>query len=380
MPDLEAEVELLTARDRGAIGVLRIRGRDAIRVADSVFRARSGASLDETPRNHLRLGRVGDGLGDEVVAVVLGTELPTVEFQCHGGVMPVALVTRALAQAGGHLVDQSFTLSGLGRLEQDAVADLAHATTVATAQVLLEQSQGALRDAIVTTLENIEVNSALALESLRQVVERTSYGLRLLRGWRVVLAGRPNVGKSRLLNALAGYQRAIVDSTPGTTRDAVSVKAALGGWPVEIIDTAGLRLTEDDIERQGVERSHNEQLKADLVLLVVDRSDCLMKDDLALVDRTPDGLVVASKVDLPAEWDSAVAFGERPIVEVSAQAGTGLETLISTIIGRLVPRPPEKGTGVPFRKEHHVALLEALRLIERDDARTARSVLESLLR
>jgi tRNA modification GTPase len=380
MANPDAEVEVLTARERGAIAVVRIRGRDAIALADSVFRPRSGVGLGKTPRNRLRLGRVGDGLGDEVVAVVLGTEVPTVEFQSHGGTMAIALVTQALTDAGGVLIDPLLTARRGRTIELEAIEDLAHAATLGVAQVLLEQSQGALRDAVRAILQDLEARPGLALEQLAQLIGRASYGLRLLSGWRVVLAGRPNVGKSRLLNALAGYERAIVDATPGTTRDAVSVQAALGGWPVEIVDTAGLRLTGDEIEAQGVARSRREHLHADLVLVVLDRAEGLTGDDLELVEQTPNGVVVANKIDLPAAWDPDVALMESRCVHVSAQTGTGLKRLIAAIVERLVPDPPEKGTAVPFRERHVAALVEAKRLAETGRWLEARQMIDKLLR
>src|SRR5206468_12815742 len=125
----------------------------------------------------------------------------------------------------------------------------------------------------------VESGAAGPLDGLDRVIRRAAVGLRLISGWKVVIAGRPNVGKSRLFNAMAGFARAIVDPTPGVTRDVVTFRTAFGGWPVELADTAGLRATEDAIESMGIARSRREQVDADLVLLVLDRSELLQPTD-----------------------------------------------------------------------------------------------------
>ena len=120
-----------------------------------------------------------------------------------------------------------------------------------------------------------------------------------------MIGGRPNVGKSRLLNALAGFPRAIVDPAPGTTRDVVRYPTSFGGWPVELADTAGLRGTDDLVESLGIERSRREQHQADLVLLVLDRSEPLQAIDRELIATTQGALLVANKSDLPPAWAAA---------------------------------------------------------------------------
>ncbi len=178
-------------------------------------------------------------------------------------------------------------------------------------------------------------------------------GLRLIDGWRVVLAGRPNVGKSRLLNALAGYGRAIVDPTPGTTRDVVTLQTAFDGWPVELVDTAGLREAADEIEASGVSKARSEHAKADLILLVLDLSMPLTEPDHALIQDFPHALRVANKSDLPAAWEpSRVAA-----MPISAEHGDGLDALMAEIVDRLVPNPPRPGAAVPFRVEQVKYLL-----------------------
>ena len=138
----------------------------------------------------------------------------------------------------------------------------------------------------------------------------------------MVIAGRPNVGKSRLLNALAGYQRAIVDPTPGTTRDLVTALTAFDGWPVELVDTAGVRETDNAIERSGIDRTLRQTETADLVLKVLDRSEPLQVDDRTLMSGSGPALLLASKADLPPAWELCEAAAAASILAVSAERET----------------------------------------------------------
>jgi tRNA modification GTPase len=185
------------------------------------------------------------------------------------------------------------------------------------------------------------------------LIQSASVGLKLVPGWRVALAGRPNVGKSRLLNALLGYDRAIVAPTPGTTRDVVATGTAFAGWPVELADTAGLRASDDPIESEGVARARAHQREADLVLLVLDRSEPLTEEDRRLIAEHPGALAVANKADLPTAWDFAG-------LAVSAARGDGVERLADEIGRRLVPDPPPPGSALPFRPRQ-VRRLELIR-------------------
>ena len=203
---------------------------------------------------------------------------------------------------------------------------LAEARTTRAAAILLDQYRGALRRAV----EQIEASlQAGAKDAARQQVEallaHAATGLHLTRPWQVVVAGRPNVGKSSLVNAIAGYQRAIVHSTPGTTRDIVGVQTAMDGWPVEISDTAGLRESGEEIEQAGIDLARQKILAADLVVLVFDNSLPWSEQDQALVESYPAALRVYNKSDLPR------AHGARP-------PGMELSAMHSDRDRRLVPR------------------------------------------
>ncbi len=196
-----------------------------------------------------------------------------------------------------------------------------------------------------------------------------------------MLAGRPNVGKSRLLNALAGYGRAIVDPSPGTTRDVVTVRTAVDGWPVELADTAGLRDPDDAIEAAGIALARARQREADLLLIVLDRSEPWTENDQALIAAARQAgpssvtLTVANKSDLPAAWEPL----ESKVATISAERGDGIEDLTHALAHRLVPAPPPPGAGVPFRPAHLRRIDRACTSLRAGDRTTAVRHLTALL-
>lgn len=370
-------VAVLTAGGRGAIAVVRVWGDDALRIAGDVFRPLRGKRLDELPAGRLRVGRVGAGMGDEVVAFVVEADPPEVEIQCHGGPAAIALVLAAFQDVGAEAVAAGDWLArhGSPRVTWEAAIDLPRASTVAAAEILRDQADGALEREIRSILVDLEHDTTAALRSLDGVIDRARVGVHLVDGWRVVLAGRPNVGKSRLLNALAGYGRAIVDATPGTTRDVVTVRTAIAGWPVELADTAGLRDTGDPIESAGVARARAEQGAADLIILVLDGSEPLTSADRELAAIHPSAIRVASKADLPAAWEPAT-LGALP---TSAAQGKGLVELVEAIGGHLASHPIPPGAGVPFRPAHEQVLRRARALLAGGRVAAVRSALDRLL-
>jgi tRNA modification GTPase len=356
---------VLTGEGRGAIAVVRVWGAGAIDLVKEVFRPNGAVHLDGSWPGRLRLGRIGAGLGDEVVGAVLETAIPAIELQCHGGTAAVSLVQQALERAGAHRCDRwelaGFDYPSGDRLAAQALEDLSRALTLQTAEILLDQAQGALRAEIARLADLVVTDALLGQAGLGALIGRGAVGLRLLCGWKVVIAGRPNVGKSRLLNALCGFHRAIVDGAPGTTRDVVAFQTAFGGWPVELADTAGLRETANAIEQLGIERTRQELGAADLVVLVLDRSEGLRPIDRQLMVATEGALVVANKSDLPADWQvDDACLGIEGVIAVSAERGDGVDELVGTIAKRLVPNPPLPGEAVPFRPDQLEALRKAL--------------------
>ena len=367
---------VLTPEGRGAIAVVRVWGPGAIAAADAVFRPATGRRLAESRPGRPRFGRVGAGTGDAVVAVVIDADPPEAEIHGHGGPSAVALVVDALVAAGVERRQPSAWVRHAARstTEAEARVDLARAPTLRAAEILLDQWHGALARELTEIARLAGSDAAMADERLERLIARGSVGLRLTRGWTVVLAGRSNVGKSRLLNTLAGYERAIVSPTPGTTRDVVSLRTALDGWPIELSDTAGLRASADPVEAEGIALARAHQAGADLTLLVLDRSEPLTEVDRSLLREPSRALVVANKADLPAAWTPT----DPATLTVSAERGDGLEWLVAAIVRRLVPDPPEPGAGVPFRPAQLRVLHAARASLHARDAITAAMSLGAL--
>lgn len=375
MRDEEAtgtQVCVLTPEARGAVAVLRVWGPSALTLVAKLFRPARRRSLATTPPGRPRLGRLGAGLGDEVVAVVVSDAVGSVEVEihCHGGAAAVDLVIEALETGGAK---RNLPIAGMrNTLETEAYDELARAPTLRVAEILLEQAQGALSREVAEIVRLIGFDQRNAFACLDLLIERARIGLRLVGGWSVVLAGRPNVGKSRLLNTLAGYARSIVDPRPGTTRDVVTMRTAFDGWPVELADTAGLRDAEEALESAGIRLARERQAAADLTILVLDRSEPLTAFDWDYLVGLRGGLVVANKADLPAAWDVDEL---EDAVLVSAERGDGLDRLVEVAAKRLVEEPSGPGEGVPFRATHLRRLEEARGALKAGDARGALKVL-----
>jgi tRNA modification GTPase len=377
---------MLTAPGRGAISVVRVWGPEALAIANAAFRPLRGRKLTDTAAGRLRVGRMGAGLGDEVVVVILDAARTEIEVQGHGGAGAMGLILDALRGAGAEIVPvaEACARPSVSRITAEAQWDLANAPTLKSAEILLEQLNGALEReirAILGDIDELRPKSdssspfARAIRAIDALLERSATGLRVLAGWTVVLAGRPNVGKSRLFNSVAGFERAIVAEQPGTTRDVVSMRMALDGWPVEWVDTAGLRDALDDVEAQGVARAQRRQADADIVLLVLDRSRPLEEADRELIERYPKAMRVANKSDLPAAWDEA----DWGAIAVSAATQDGVPKLLEVLAERIAPVQCPAGAGVPFRARQVRLLQRARRNAAAGDAPSTRLALWHIL-
>ena len=343
-----------------------------------LFRTRSGAEApaDSAPGRFLT-GRLGGEVADEVVLAIrrMGAS-QRVELHCHGGRAAVRFVLDLLAARGVRVCDwrEFLHLTEPDPLRAAAAVALAEAPTVRTASILLDQYHGAFAaalDAVAAALDCGDGDAASA--GLDALTRWAPLGRRLTTPWRVVIAGPPNVGKSSLVNALAGYQRSVVAPTPGTTRDVVTTRLAIDGWPVELADTAGLREGTDTLETQGVRMARETSAAADLCLWLLDASAPPVWPDASL------GAVrlVVNKVDLPAVWNVADAPGA---VAVSARTGAGLSELCAALSGWLVPEPPPSGTAVPFTADQCDGVVWAKRHLDEGRPKEARRSVLSLRR
>jgi tRNA modification GTPase len=368
---------VLTPPGSAAVATIAVAGPNAWELVRANFRPAGPESLPASPAtDRFWYGHFGGPPGDAVIVSVrpCGRDV-CAELHCHGGLAVVRMIGEELQRRGAVRVSPLDLLIGTGLHPVIAAARelLASAPTLRTAAILLDQADGAIIRAFAA------IDAALARRDLAQasklVADLTAsiaLGRHLTLPWRVIVAGAPNVGKSSLVNALAGYQRSVVHPLPGTTRDVVATPVAIDGWPVELLDTAGQRETADQLEGQGIERARSASAGADLCLWLVDAAALPQwpKTDGANVQ------LVINKSDLPPAWETATA---ADAVAVSAKTGAGLPELCERVSRRLVPVPPPPGAAVPFT----AGLADKVSLIEKvvltGDIDTARTLLAEVL-
>jgi tRNA modification GTPase len=376
MTEASTYIACLTPPGAGAIAVLAVDGPHAWEVVRPLFRTRAGADAPaDAPSGCILLGRLGGDVADEVVLTIKHTgPSQRLELHCHGGRANVRFLFDILAARGLCVCSwQEFLQrTDSNPLRAAASVALAEAPTVRTAAILLDQYHGAFAaalDAILTALHHNDVNAAST--GLDALARRAVLGRRLTTPWRVAVAGPPNVGKSSLMNALAGYQRSIVSPTPGTTRDVVTTRMAIDGWPVELADTAGVREGTDFLEEQGVRKARATAHAADLCLWLLDASVPPVWPAAEV------GAVrfIINKVDLPAVWELTSASDS---VQVSALTQEGLPELCAALSAWLVPDPPPSGAAMPFTEHISAAIEDACRLLADGRGNEARQILMGL--
>ncbi len=353
-------IACLTPPGTAAIAVLAVRGPLAWTWARQYVRPVSAslAELPESPKeNQTWLGRIGQaqGVRDDVLVALKRVEpTPWVEIQCHGGAEVVRWITELFTTAGA----SACSWQELERATSDnplrtaALIALTQAPTVRTASILLDQYHGAFARAVTEILTTAANDPERAGNLLADLARYTDLGCHLTAPWKVAILGPPNVGKSSLVNALAGYQRSLVSAIPGTTRDVVSTVIAVDGWPIELFDTAGLRTGSESLEQQGILLARQAASTADLCVWVFDASAAPVWPD----DTLPNWREVVNKIDLAPACDLATATGA---VHVSARTGAGVGDLVHALADWLVPQPPRTGAAVPFTPELAQAIQNA---------------------
>jgi tRNA modification GTPase len=371
-------IAVLTPPGRGAVATLGVRGPRAVEIVAQRFAPLSGQPLATFPAGRVLFGRFqlsGTATEELVVGLVAASE---VEVHTHGGLAAVEAVAAALVAEGAERIEWPAwaALTEPDRLAAEALVALSEARTQRTAGVLLDQYRGALRGAVEQVAAAIHrTDFYTAAAALRKILSRAEFGQHLTRPWRVVLAGRPNAGKSSLMNALLGFQRSIVFAEPGTTRDVLTATTALGGWPVELVDTAGLRTSSEPIEAEGVARAQRQVREADLVLLVCDVTADWSNDDRDVLAAARQTLVIHHKCDLAEPPSDGRPAGPA----VSSLTGQGIDDLCRAIAARLVPDPPQPGEAVPLGPRQVGVLEQALAAVERREGQSAAKLLAELI-
>jgi tRNA modification GTPase len=349
----------LTPPGTGAIATLALRGPAAWTLVRQLAQRELPAEPQPGQLWLVRLGGAGRGEADEVVLAVQRVEPePWLELHTHGGHELLRWLEELFTARGVELATWQQLERDLGdALRAAALATLANALTGRTARIALDQLHGAFSGALGAVRTALEHEDVAEADRLLAELERWSdVGSHLTTPYRVVIAGAPNVGKSSLVNALAGYHRSVVSPVPGTTRDVVTTLLALDGWPVELADTAGWHDAEQSLEREGIQRATAALRAADVGIWVVDGSTTPVWPD-ANLGRT---LLVVNKSDLPPAWS---VEPETIAAHVSAQTGAGLAELCQGIAGTLVPQAPPPLTPVPFTTGLSAAIHEVRRLL-----------------
>jgi tRNA modification GTPase len=369
----ETVIALLTPPGKAALATIAVTGPRAWETVRALFHPRSGSALAELPESgQFRLGRLGDAVSEEAVLAVRSIEPILLELHVHGGYEVTRYLLELFAECGDIPVSWQQMLQ---RYESDSIRGmaanvLACTTTTRTAAIALDQYQGAFR-AFLRQTEALIVAGEFerARKVVQDVLRYADVGRHLTAPWRVVIAGAPNVGKSSLVNALAGYHRSVVSPTTGTTRDVVTAQLAIDGWPVEVVDTAGLRVGGEALEEMGIDQACAAVAESDLAIWLVDASaEPVWPDDALHTLRQL--RIVVNKIDLPARWGVDEGF-----LSLSATTGQGVPELVAALGTWLVSDPPPAGAAVPCTNEMIEHLLEAGRLLAGTPAASAEAVL-----
>lgn len=366
-----------TPLGEGGIGIVRISGPEATEIANTIFRAKKGDWVN-AGSHRLIYGHIVDQSGKTVDEVLLSymkaphtyTREDVVEINCHGGIVPLRKILELALARGARLAEpgefskRAFLNGRLDLAQAESVIDVIRSKTEAGLKLAVSQLRGVLsqkililQNGLLGLLAQVEANidfpeddleeatglsiinsSEDLLEEIQEMIRGAEAGKIYREGISTIIIGRPNVGKSSLLNAMLRENRAIVTEIPGTTRDIIEEVINIRGIPLKIIDTAGLRETEDIVEKIGVEKTREMIEQADLVLLVLDAARGLADEDYAIMKSIGEkkAIFLVNKVDVEesriGENDLERLAEKRPVLWISAEKGTGLDELEERIV------------------------------------------------
>lgn len=409
-----------TPMGEGAIAIVRLSGDEAVAIADKIFKSPNHKRLTEVATHTIHYGHLIDPKTDEVVEEVMlslmrgpktFTREDVVEINCHGGIVSVNRVLQLVLRYGARLAEPGeFTkrafLNGRIDLSQaEAVMDLIRAKTDRAMNVALGQMDGklsrlitSLRQALLETLAQVEVNidypeyddveemtipvllekCGWVREEIIKLLQTSSQGKILREGLSTVILGRPNVGKSSLLNSLVQENKAIVTDIAGTTRDIIEEYVNVRGVPLRLVDTAGIRETEDIVERIGVERSREALKDADLILLVLNYGEELTEEDERLFEtiQAMDYIVVVNKTDIERKIDLNRVHelaGKHRVVTTSLLKEEGVIELEEAIAALFFEGQVEANDLTYVSNARHIALLHQAEQVIEDALAAAES-------
>ena len=371
---------IATAAGAAGVGIIRLSGADSINIADKIFIAANGKSLAQSADRKIIFGHVKNFSGeivDEAIALIMRapksyTKENVVELQCHGGSVVLREILKLTFEAGarpaerGEFTKRAFLNGRIDLTQAQAVLDVIQAKTSAALTVAQNQLAGKtskeireIRQAILNsaahieatidfpeddlddvTLAEVDKNISAQIDRLNKFLANQTAGKILREGLETAIIGKPNVGKSSLLNFFAKTERAIVTDIPGTTRDSIEEFVNVGGIPLKIIDTAGIRNSSDAVEKIGIERAKNCAQKAELILALFDGSRPLDAEDDEIFKLLPNraAIILLTKIDLPQVTTAAQIAKKNSsaqVIEISLKSGAGTENLLSAITERV---------------------------------------------
>ena len=393
-----------TAAGEGAIGIIRMSGNKAIAIADEIFNGVKSKGITEIESQKMVYGYILDPENnkkiDEVLVLIMRaprsyTREDVVEIHCHGGMVPLKKVLELTIRYGARLAEpgeftkRAFLNGRLDLAQAEAVIDIIRAKTDASLRMALGHLGGALseeirsmRHEILGMIANLEatidfpeedieeltaqdvkiaVNSVLA--EMEHLLATKETGRILREGLETVIIGKPNVGKSSLLNALLKEKRAIVTDVPGTTRDSIEEFVNIQGIPLKIVDTAGIRETEDIVEKLGVEKTREFIITADLILVLLDASVPLSEEDREVLTLLPgrEAIILINKSDLPVllNMDEVHTYvSDQQIINISVLESKGLAELEQVIIDKVYSGQVQQKEGAFINNVRQANLLE----------------------
>ncbi len=394
---------LVTAVGESSVGIIRISGPEAVKIADKIYQGKSDLLSADTHTIHY--GYVYDWRNDKKIDEALFmlmrgprsfTGEDVVEVQCHGGMVVLKQVLQLILLSGARLAEQgeyskrAFLNGRLDLAQAESIMDIVQAKTDKGVDLALSQLQGTLSGMVKTLRADLleliafiqadidypddDIERLTAEEQQQRVVnlktqvanvlQNAQKGKMIRDGLKVVIAGKPNVGKSSLLNALLGQERAIVTDIPGTTRDVIEEYINLNGIPLKIVDTAGIRETDNVVEQIGVDRAQQFMKTADLVLYVVDAVQGLTEQDILMMEDIQNQPVIyllnKSDVGISDEIRAQLkeAIGEAPVLEISARDKIGLEQLEEKITDLFFAGTLEVSNDIMVTNVRHIQILE----------------------
>ncbi|CAG9703025.1 tRNA uridine-5-carboxymethylaminomethyl(34) synthesis GTPase MnmE [Clostridium neonatale] len=406
MKEFDTICAIATPIGEGGISIIRISGNNALDMASSIFRPKNKQDIKNMKTYTMRYGNVINAENNEIVDDVILSYMKgpysytgenVVEINCHGGVVATNRVLNEIVKAGARLSDPGeFTkrafLNGKIDLSQaEAVIDIIRAKTELSMKSAIMQSKGSLskeigelRKYLLNVLALIEyavdfteddediIDDNLlfqikdginkTIERIKKLLKNADEGKIIRDGLNMVIVGKPNVGKSSLLNALLKEKRAIVTDIPGTTRDIIEEYINIDGIPVRIIDTAGIRDTEDTVEKIGVERSKEKIEEADLVVFMIDSSREVDDEDKLIIDAVKDKkyITLLNKIDLNRKISDDIIGNLRNIIEISAKNEIGIDNLKDKIKELFFDGEIDSESLIISNTRHKQALYRAL--------------------